>query len=61
MTTHEFVEKLQIVADMGDKQIETLANLLIDYFADKDKNEMGFIRKDEDEPDNEDNSNSRRR
>lgn len=35
MTKKEFITKLEIVADMGDKQIETLANLLIEYLSDE--------------------------
>lgn len=31
MTKQEFLKNLEIVAAMGDKQIETLANLLIDF------------------------------
>lgn len=41
MTKKEFLGKLEIVADMGDKQIETLANLLLDFFKDEVK-EVGF-------------------
>jgi len=41
MTKKEFLKSLQIVADMGDKQIETLANLLIDFVGGGDT-EIGF-------------------
>jgi hypothetical protein len=41
MTKDKLVEHLKIVALMGDKQIETLANLLIDYFSTSEK-ELGF-------------------
>ena len=41
MTTKEFITKLEIVADMGDKQIETLANLIIEYVSEEKKIE-GF-------------------
>lgn len=45
MTKEKLVEQLKIVAAMGDKQIETLANLLVDYFSTSDK-QMGFKDKD---------------
>lgn len=41
MTNKEFINNLKIIADMGDKQIETLANLLIDYFSTEEK-DAGF-------------------
>lgn len=50
MTVEEFIKRLEIVAEMGDKQIETLANLLIDFFAGKDKKrDFGFTAKKEKE------------
>ena len=41
MTKKELCEKLEIVAQMGDKQIETIANILIDYYSTKSKS-IGF-------------------
>ncbi len=52
------VEKLLIIAEMGDKQIETLANALIDYFGDRVRPPMGFSQKDDA---NEEDSSIRRR
>ena len=34
MTKKELITKLQVVADMGDKQIETIANLLVEFYTD---------------------------
>lgn len=42
MTTPELVEKLKVVADMGDKQIEGFANILIEYFDSQSKKKIGF-------------------
>lgn len=44
MTKEKLVEQLKICASMGDKQIETLANILVDYFSASDK-QMGFTDK----------------
>jgi len=46
MTTKQLCEKLEIIADMGDKQIETLANLLLDYVGGGD-GEIGFKKEKE--------------
>lgn len=46
MTRQELVKTLKIIADMGDKQIETLANALIDYFSSETEQNIGF-RKDD--------------
>lgn len=45
MTKKEFLRSLEIIADMGDKQIETLANLLIDYVGGGDT-PIGFKKED---------------
>jgi hypothetical protein len=41
MTNKEFITKLEVIADMSDNQVQTLANLLIDYFQEK-KKKVGF-------------------
>lgn len=41
MTREEFIKTLKIIADMGDRQIEALANVLIDYFG-QNEGQIGF-------------------
>lgn len=46
MTNKEFISRLEIIASMGDNQVKTLAELLIDYFSEK-KQIDGFAAKGE--------------
>jgi len=45
MTKEEFIKTLKVIADMGDRQIEALANVLIDYFGQNESN-IGFSDRD---------------
>lgn len=48
MTEEELAEKLELIADMGDKQIEALADTLAKYFRDIAKRKpMGFRSEEE--------------
>lgn len=41
MTNKEFILKLEVIADMSDPQLRTLAETLIDYFK-EEKKKVGF-------------------
>lgn len=42
MTTPELIKNLKLIASMGDKQIETLADILAEYFESVSKEPIGF-------------------